>query len=117
MYAESAKTLEIVGLKGKEDLPPYKLSIGEQQRVAIARAIIAEPDLLIFDEPTASLDGTTGKKIISFVRENILNDKRAIILVTHDNRIYNDATRILRMEDGKMMGEINKDTENITDEN
>jgi putative ABC transport system ATP-binding protein len=111
------KTLEIVGLKGKEDLPPYKLSIGEQQRVAIARAIIAEPDLLIFDEPTASLDGTTGKKIISFVRENILNDKRAIILVTHDNRIYNDATRILRMEDGKMMGEINKDTENITDEN
>lgn len=111
------KTLGIVGLKGKEDLPPYKLSIGEQQRVAIARAIIAEPDLLIFDEPTASLDGTTGKKIISFVRENILNDKRAIILVTHDNRIYNDATRILRMEDGKMMGEISKDSENITDEN
>lgn len=111
------KTLEIVGLKGKEDLQPYKLSIGEQQRVAIARAIIAEPDLLVFDEPTASLDGTTGKKIISFVRENILNDKRAIVLVTHDNRIYNDATRILRMEDGKMVGEISKDTENITDEN
>ncbi len=111
------KSLAIVGLKGKEDLQPYKLSIGEQQRVAIARAIIAEPDLLIFDEPTASLDGTTGKKIISFVRENILNDKRAIVLVTHDNRIYNDATRILKMEDGKMTGEISKDTENITDEN
>ena len=111
------KSLAIVGLKGKEDLQPYKLSIGEQQRVAIARAIIAEPDLLVFDEPTASLDGTTGKKIISFVRENVLNDKRAIVLVTHDNRIYNDATRILRMEDGKMIGEINKDAENITDEN
>ena len=111
------KTLEIVGLKGKADLAPYKLSIGEQQRVAIARAIIAEPDLLVFDEPTASLDGTTGKRIISFIRENILNDKRAIILVTHDNRIYNDATRILKMEDGKMMGEIDKNAGNITDEN
>jgi putative ABC transport system ATP-binding protein len=106
-----------VGLKDKIDLPPYKLSIGEQQRVAIARAIIAEPDLLVFDEPTASLDGNTGKKIIAFVRENILNDKRAIILVTHDNRIYNYATRILKMEDGKMMGEISKDAGAITDEN
>jgi len=114
---KAQKTLEIVELKGKADLPPYKLSIGEQQRVAIARAIIAEPDLLVFDEPTASLDGSTGKKIISFVRENILNDKRAIILVTHDNRIYSSATRILRMEDGKMMGEIDKNSENITDEN
>ncbi|MEI8054834.1 MAG: ABC transporter ATP-binding protein [bacterium] len=111
------KTLEIVGLKGKGNLPPYKLSIGEQQRVAIARAIIAQPDLLVFDEPTASLDGSTGKKIIAFVRENILNDKRAIILVTHDNRIYNEATRILRMEDGKMMGEVDKNSRVITDEN
>lgn len=101
--AKAAHVLEIVGLKGKEELPPYKLSIGEQQRVAIARAIIAEPDLLVFDEPTASLDGDTGKKVISFIRDNILNDKRAIILVTHDNRIYNYATRIIRMEDGKII--------------
>jgi putative ABC transport system ATP-binding protein len=113
------KALEIVGLNGKEELPPYKLSIGEQQRVAIARAIITEPDLLIFDEPTASLDGDTGKKIISFVRENILNDKRAIVLVTHDNRIYHYATRILRMEDGKMLGETTAkaELENHQDEN
>lgn len=111
------KSLEIVGLKDKADIAPYKLSIGEQQRVAIARAIIAEPDLLVFDEPTASLDGSTGKKIIAFVRENILNDKRAIVLVTHDNRIYNYATRILRMEDGRMLGEIDKNAGAITDEN
>lgn len=113
----AGKSIETVGLKGKEDLPPYKFSVGEQQRVAIARAIIAKPDLLVFDEPTASLDGNTGKKIISFVRENILSDKRAIILVTHDNRIYNNATRILRMEDGRMIGEIDKKFEDIIDEN
>lgn len=107
---KASKALEIVGLKGKEMLRPRKLSIGEQQRVAIARAIIAEPDLLIFDEPTASLDGETGKKIISFIKNNILTSKRAIIVVTHDNRIYDFATRILKMEDGKIietqMGEL-----------
>jgi len=100
---EAEKRLEIVGLKNRVDLRPNKLSIGEQQRVAIARAIITEPDLLIFDEPTASLDGETGKRIISFIRENILTDKRAIIVVTHDNRIYDFATRILQVEDGHMV--------------
>ncbi len=100
---EAAKTLEVVGLKERIELPPYKLSIGEQQRVAIARAMITKPDLLIFDEPTASLDGETGKKIIAFIKENILSDKRAIIIVTHDNRIYSFATRILRMEDGNII--------------
>lgn len=99
---EAIKYLEIVGLKQRATLPPYKLSIGEQQRVAIARAIITQPDLLIFDEPTASLDGETGKKIITFIREKILNEKRAIIVVTHDNRIYEFATRMLHMEDGKI---------------
>jgi len=103
--SKALQVLEVVGLSGKTDLPPYKLSIGEQQRVAIARAIISEPDLLIFDEPTASLDGDTGKKIIHFIREKILNDKRAIILVTHDNRIYSDATRIIKMEDGEILDE------------
>lgn len=101
--AAAEKSLDIVGLKKREDLPPYKLSIGEQQRVAIARAIITSPDLLIFDEPTASLDGETGRKIVSFIKENILTEKRAIIIVTHDNRIDEFATRIIRMEDGKLL--------------
>jgi len=99
--------LEIVGLKDKINLPPYKLSGGEQQRVAIARAIVSEPDILIFDEPTASLDGETGKNIISFVRENILNEERAIIVVTHDARIFGFADRILHMEDGLIKNEVN----------
>ena len=98
------QNLEIVGLKDRAQLPPVKLSGGEQQRVAIARAISSRPDLLIFDEPTASLDGDTGRKIVEFVKGNILNDKRCIIIVTHDSRIYEYADRILKMEDGKITG-------------
>lgn len=98
--AEAA--LDIVDLSHRANLPPHKLSIGQQQRVAIARALITNPELLIFDEPTASLDGETGKKIISFVRENILNKHRGIIVVTHDSRIYKFASRIIYMEDGKI---------------
>lgn len=103
---EAVKVLEIVGLQHRVDLRPYKLSIGEQQRVAIARAIITQPDLLVFDEPTASLDGETGKKIISFIKEHILTKTRAIIVVTHDNRIYDFASRIVKMEDGHYIGEM-----------
>jgi putative ABC transport system ATP-binding protein len=96
--------LENVGLKDRADLQPVKLSGGEQQRVAIARAIAGKPDILIFDEPTASLDGDTGRKIVEFVKSDILNEKRAIIIVTHDSRIYEYADRIMKMEDGRIVG-------------
>jgi putative ABC transport system ATP-binding protein len=101
---DARKYLEIVGLKGRAELPPVKLSGGEQQRVAIARAIAGQPDILIMDEPTASLDGDTGHSIVSFVKQNVLNEKRCILIVTHDSRIYELATRILKMEDGRLTG-------------
>ena len=100
---EAGKDLEIVGLKGRADLPPVKLSGGEQQRVAIARAIVSRPDILILDEPTASLDGDTGRSILGFVRRSILNEKRCIIIVTHDNRIFEFADRVVHMEDGRLV--------------
>jgi putative ABC transport system ATP-binding protein len=100
---EAVTDLEIVGLKDRTQLPPVKLSGGEQQRVAIARAIVSRPDILILDEPTASLDGDTGRNIVSFVRQHILTDQRCIVIVTHDSRIYEFADRIVKMEDGKMM--------------
>lgn len=96
--------LEVVGLRERAHLQPVKLSGGEQQRVAIARAIASRPDLLIFDEPTASLDGDTGRRIVDFVKRNILNDQRCIMIVTHDNRIFEYADRIMRMEDGMLKG-------------
>jgi putative ABC transport system ATP-binding protein len=98
--------LDIVGLRERAQLPPVKLSGGEQQRVAIARAIASQPDILIFDEPTASLDGDTGRKIVKFVKDSILNENRSIIIVTHDSRIYEYADRILSMEDGRITGDV-----------
>jgi putative ABC transport system ATP-binding protein len=99
--------LEIVGLTNRADLPPVKLSGGEQQRVAIARAIAAQPDILVMDEPTASLDGDTGHSIVTFVKNQILTEKRCVIVVTHDSRIYDLATRILKMEDGHLVSVTN----------
>jgi len=96
--------LEIVGLRDRADLPPIKLSGGEQQRVAIARAIVSQPDLLVLDEPTASLDGDTGRRILSFVHDEVLNENRCILIVTHDARIFEYADRIMHMEDGRIVG-------------
>jgi len=107
-WDEAIKTamhyLEIVGLGNRAKLPPVKLSGGEQQRVAIARAIAGSPDILIFDEPTASLDGDTGRRIVDFVKKNVLTDKRCIIVVTHDSRIFEYADRIMKMADGRITG-------------
>ncbi|VVE65149.1 ABC transporter ATP-binding protein [Pandoraea anapnoica] len=95
--------LEIVGLKARTEILPVKLSGGEQQRVAIARAIIGSPQILVFDEPTASLDGDTGRMIIAFVKEKILDAGRCIVVVTHDARINEYADRIIYMEDGRIV--------------
>ena len=107
---EARRFLEIVGLKDRGEILPVKLSGGEQQRVAIARAIISGPEILILDEPTASLDGDTGRMIIAFVKEKILNKSRCILIVTHDARINEYADRIIHMEDGRITG-LEKGTE------
>lgn len=101
---EAQRDLGIVGLENRAALPPVKLSGGEQQRVAIARAIVSRPDIMIFDEPTASLDGDTGRNIVQFVRTHLLSERRCIVIVTHDSRIYEFADRIVKMEDGRVMG-------------
>jgi len=102
--AAAARCLEVVGLAGKGELPPNKLSGGEQQRVAIARAIVHQPEILVLDEPTASLDGETGRKIVSFVKTDILTSTRCILIVTHDSRIFEFSNRIMGMEDGRITG-------------
>jgi putative ABC transport system ATP-binding protein len=100
---EALKNLEIVGLGSRAQLMPMKLSGGEQQRVAIARALVGRPEILVLDEPTASLDGETGRAIVSFIRTELLNDQRCIVIVTHDARILDLADRIATMEDGQLV--------------
>lgn len=102
--AEGRAKLGVVGLAARADLPPVKLSGGEQQRVAIARALVGQPNLLVLDEPTASLDGDTGRKILQFIREQVLTPERCILVVTHDARIFDYADRIMHMEDGRVVG-------------
>jgi putative ABC transport system ATP-binding protein len=81
---------------------PNQLSGGQQQRVAIARALVHEPRLVVCDEPTAALDANSGRKVMDLLREVAVASDRSVIIVTHDNRIFDLADRILVMEDGRI---------------
>jgi putative ABC transport system ATP-binding protein len=72
------------------------------QRVAIARALVHEPKLVVCDEPTAALDAKSGRKVMDLLREVAVASDRSVIIVTHDNRIFDLADRILIMEDGRL---------------
>ncbi|MEM7754759.1 MAG: ABC transporter ATP-binding protein [Planctomycetota bacterium] len=94
--------LERLGLESQTRKMPNQLSGGQQQRVAIARALVHEPRLIICDEPTASLDAASGHTVMELLRDVALNQDRSVIVVTHDNRIYEFADRISHMTDGKI---------------
>ena len=81
---------------------PGQLSGGQQQRVAIARALVHEPRLVVCDEPTAALDASSGRRVMDLLREVAVAEDRACIIVTHDNRIFDLADRILVLEDGRI---------------
>ena len=83
---------------------PNELSGGQQQRIAIARALVHDPKLIICDEPTASLDAKSGHKVMELLQESALRPDRAVIVVTHDSRIFEFADRIAEMEDGVVKG-------------
>jgi putative ABC transport system ATP-binding protein len=92
-----------LGLAHRADAFPSQLSGGEQQRVAIARAVVHEPQLLVCDEPTSALDGRTGRAIMDLLRSVALQPGRAVVIVTHDNRVLPYGDRIARMEDGRVI--------------
>jgi putative ABC transport system ATP-binding protein len=89
-----------INLDGKEDKYPYQLSGGEQQRVAIARALIHEPEIILADEPTGSLDSETGRMIMDLVQGLTGEMNKTVILVTHESYIAEYADRIVRIKDG-----------------
>lgn len=102
--------LNQIGMQGHTGKLPSQLSGGQQQRVAIARALVHEPRLIVCDEPTAALDAKTGQSVMHILRD-VANDKsRAVLIVTHDHRIYHFADRILEMSDGRLMGDYTPET-------
>ncbi|MFZ4808055.1 MAG: ABC transporter ATP-binding protein [Hyphomicrobiaceae bacterium] len=104
-HSKARDLLATIGLERHLDKYPSQLSGGQQQRVAIARALVHAPRLIISDEPTASLDAASGQAIMELLRGHALKPDRAVIVVTHDNRIFRFADRILRMSDGRIVGD------------
>jgi putative ABC transport system ATP-binding protein len=91
-----------VGLENRWKSLPSQLSGGQQQRVAIARALVHSPRLIVCDEPTSALDHDTGHAVMRMLKNIALADKRALVIVTHDARIFGFADRIAKMDDGRV---------------
>lgn len=106
---ESKDVLNNVGLANRINNFPSELSGGEQQRVAIARAIVKNPTLLLCDEPTGALDSKTGSHIIKLLLDISKKYNKTVIIVTHNSKIADVASRVIRLADGKLVSDkINK---------
>ncbi|HEX7448576.1 MAG TPA: ABC transporter ATP-binding protein [Pirellulales bacterium] len=97
--------LQLVGLEERASYRVTRLSMGQRQRVAFARALAANPDLILADEPTASLDSESGLKAMHALKDLCHELQKTVIVVTHDPRIYSLADRILRLHDGRVVGD------------
>jgi putative ABC transport system ATP-binding protein len=99
----AGELLERFGLSRRMDAFPRDLSGGEQQRVAVARALIGNPRFLVCDEPTASLDGEVGAQVMQVIRDAAVGPDRAVVVVTHDSRVFSFGDRMARMLDGRIV--------------
>ena len=108
--------LRRLGLMGQEEKRPEQLSGGEQQRVALARALIAEPEIVLADEPTGNLDAKTAQEICKLLKELNAAEKSAILVVTHDPVVAACAKRVHFLKDGRIVAshETNGDPENVS---
>jgi putative ABC transport system ATP-binding protein len=100
--AKASEMLDALNIGDQAAKLPRQLSGGQQQRVAIARALVHQPRLVVCDEPTAALDARSGRRVMDLLREVAVSAGRACIIVTHDNRIFDMADRILVLEDGRV---------------
>lgn len=97
------RILDRLELPGRAEALPTELSGGQQQRVAIARALVHGPRLILCDEPTSNLDHAVGRQVMELLRREAMGAERAVIVVTHDPRIFDFADRIARMDDGRIV--------------
>ena len=101
--ARGQELLATLSMGHRANALPSELSGGEQQRVALARALIHEPRLIVCDEPTSALDGRTGHAVMELLSATAVRPDRAVIIVTHDARIFDFADRIAHMNDGRIL--------------
>lgn len=99
------KLLQELGLTARQNNYPESLSGGEKQRVAIARALMNNPDIILADEPTASLDANRGHKVVQMIADEVKRKNKAAIMVTHDERVLDLVDRVIRIEDGYLKAE------------
>jgi len=101
-------SLHAVGLEGRESALPGQLSGGQQQRVAIARSLVHNPRLVVCDEPTSALDHQTGRQVMDALKSLAVKGDRALVIVTHDSRIFEYADRMAHMDDGRISKIVEK---------
>ena len=101
--ARGKEFLATLGMAHRAHALPSELSGGEQQRVALARALVHEPRLIVCDEPTSALDGRTGHTVMELLSATAVRPDRAVIIVTHDARIFDFADQIAHMDDGQIV--------------
>ncbi|MBC1722746.1 ABC transporter ATP-binding protein [Listeria seeligeri] len=97
---KAATLLKELGLEARQNNYPESLSGGEKQRVAIARSLMNDPDIILADEPTASLDADRGHKVVQMIADEVKKKNKAAIMVTHDERVLDLVDRVIRIEDG-----------------
>ena len=100
---EAREVLTEVGLEDKLKRHPNDLSGGQRQRVAVARAVAGRPPLILADEPTAALDAETGQQVTELLKKLSTERGHTVVVVTHDNRIFHYADRIVHIEDGLLV--------------
>jgi putative ABC transport system ATP-binding protein len=100
---QASALLSDLGLERRLKALPAQLSGGQQQRVALARALVHEPRLVVCDEPTAALDHETGRGVMELLTKTAVRSDRAVVVVTHDSRVFDFADRIARMDDGRII--------------
>lgn len=94
-----------LGMQKREQASVHQLSGGERQRIAIARALLRDPAVILCDEPTSALDAESGRAVMEILKEIAVNDRRSVVVVSHDSRVFPYADRLLKMENGVIISD------------
>lgn len=103
--AKAQRLLEELGLEGSEHMDPRKLSGGQKQRGSIARALVKDPPVVLCDEPTSALDAKSGTAVLEILKKISVRENRAVVVVSHDSRVFPYADRLVRIENGELISD------------